>query len=161
MRGPRFTSTGPVQEPPPLASFVSRLGPLVTGFGCTHLHLWMGVREGRTLCTLFCTVRVITGRILRVQIEGAATIHTPLEEETMVAAGSATFKRLTTKEQMDELASRAKNVSLRNELINDRENIKEVRVFVGAGGVELADIFYNDGVRALHGVDGEDALCVG
>jgi hypothetical protein len=27
MRGPRFTSTGPVQEPPPLASLVSRLGP--------------------------------------------------------------------------------------------------------------------------------------
>jgi hypothetical protein len=26
-RGPRFTSTGPVQEPPPLASFVSQLGP--------------------------------------------------------------------------------------------------------------------------------------
>jgi hypothetical protein len=24
--GPRFTSTGPVQEPPPLASLVSRLG---------------------------------------------------------------------------------------------------------------------------------------
>ena len=77
----------------------------------------------------------------------------------MVAAGSGTFKRLTTKEQIDELASRAKNVSLRNELMNDRENIKEVRVFVDAGGVELADIFYN--VRALHGVDGEDALCVG
>jgi hypothetical protein len=81
--------------------------------------------------------------------------------ETMVAAGSGTFKRLTTKEQIDELASRAKNVSLRNELMNDRENIKEVRVFVDVGGVELADIFYNDGARALHGVDGEDALCVG
>jgi hypothetical protein len=26
MRGPRFTSTAPVQEPPPLASFVSQLG---------------------------------------------------------------------------------------------------------------------------------------
>jgi hypothetical protein len=29
MRGPRFTSTGPVQEPSPLASLVSRLGPAV------------------------------------------------------------------------------------------------------------------------------------
>jgi hypothetical protein len=28
-RGPRFTSTGPVQEPPPLASFVSPVGPAV------------------------------------------------------------------------------------------------------------------------------------
>jgi hypothetical protein len=31
MRGPRFTSTGPVQEPPPLASFVSQLGPPFCG----------------------------------------------------------------------------------------------------------------------------------
>jgi hypothetical protein len=31
MRGPRFTSTGPVQEPPPFASFVSRLGPPFCG----------------------------------------------------------------------------------------------------------------------------------
>jgi hypothetical protein len=31
MRGPRFTSTGPVQEPPPLASLVSQLGPPFCG----------------------------------------------------------------------------------------------------------------------------------
>jgi hypothetical protein len=31
MRGPRFTSTGPGQEPPPFRSFVSQLGPPFCG----------------------------------------------------------------------------------------------------------------------------------
>ena len=36
MRGPRFTSTGPVQEPPPLASFVSRFHWLKNPSGHRH-----------------------------------------------------------------------------------------------------------------------------